>query len=412
MSDPATLALIAIGALALSVALLALVLRWSSVPGGRSAAAIVAGISIGLLAGPGVLGRGWPTWHERMFGGAEREVAAMGEMARRHRDELTALTATGVTGPAIEEHRARQAEELAPLVKQRDNARHSRRVSFDWAAQSAIALYLVMIGPAIVPRARRAAPITWSSDRRRDGWHGWNQWFGRSVGVGFAAVAMSCCIPALLGAWFLKLSPREAVAFAVIMGAPGIAATLRPRLSIASAVGLFACLSMAVLIGWSMGMTIVATGLCLGLMAGFGFENPRAARRVRRWGGFIGHAIALPTATALAAVQLDLHGLMAGSAWKFWCAIVIAILWSSDGRWLAWMLAIRWLSIARPWRDSAACVNAGVGVAQLGLTIVLSAASLADPSIVAAGLLGAAIVEITRGMREWMGAWLDGDAPV
>jgi hypothetical protein len=172
-------------------------------------------------------------------------------------------------------------------------------------------------------------------------------------------------------------------------------------------------------------MTIVATGLCLGLMAGFGFENPRTARRIRRSGGAIAHALALPAATALAAVQLDLHSLMGAPMWKFWCAIIFAILWSSDGRWLAWMLAIRMIvrpekppmtrlrgmggcSATHPWRDSAVCVNAGAGIAQLGLTIVLSAAGLADGSVIAAGLLGAAMVEVTRGMRAWMGAMVEG----
>ncbi|MBL8745789.1 MAG: hypothetical protein JNK58_05455 [Phycisphaerae bacterium] len=407
MSESAVMVLGTVGALSIFASLLSFVLRWAAVPGGRSAAAIVAGISVGLLAGPGVLGRGWPGVHERVILGGAAEQEAISEVVARHRGELRALSASGVSAAALEEHRARQAEALRPMEARRDAARAERRVIFDWWAQGFLALYLALIGAAIVPSERRRAPIT----EARDGWHGWERWFGRAVGVGFAASAMSCVVPVVLGGWWMGLSGREAVAFALILGAPGVAATLRPGVFVASAVGVFACVSVAVLVGWSIGMTIAATGLCLGLMAGFGFDDARTARRVRRWGVAAAHGVALPTAAAILAVHVDLHALMGGSAWRFWWAAVIAVIWSSDGRWLSWMLALRWLGRGearrRAWSASAACVNAGTGVTQVGLTIVLSASGLADGSVVSAGLLGAALVEVTRGMREWMGGRLD-----
>jgi hypothetical protein len=160
-------------------------------------------------------------------------------------------------------------------------------------------------------------------------------------------------------------------------------------------------------------MTLVAVGLLLGLMLPLGLENPQAARRARVWGGWIACAIALPIAVALTAVHVDLRALAGPGAHapsRFWWAILIALLWSSDGRWIAWVLAMRIVNgaaLPHAWLDAARRVNAGAGVAHAMLTLVLAAAGLAEGPAVAAGLTGAALVEITRGARRWVGRALD-----
>lgn len=383
--------------LALPAAVLAWMLRWSRIPGGRSAAAVVAGISIGLLMGPGVLGRARPEWHASLFAGGASERAALAEMSKRHAEEMLALTASGVTADAIEEHRARQRSQSDPLRSWLEAATRRRRAALDWAAQGMLALYFICIGGAMVPGAMR---------RRQ--WQDWSRWIGRSIAAGFTAALVACAVPGAIGAWLIGLGPREAIGFGLIMGAPGFAAILRPRKLAAVLVGTMACASCAVLIGWTAGLTAVAAGVFLGLMIPLGMESAPAARRMRRRLVMLGHAVALPAAAALLAVGVDLHGLASGTPAKFWWAVVIAVIWSSDGRWLAWSVILRRvIGERRLWSAGAECVNAGAGVMQLALTAVLCGSGLADGAVVAAGLLGAALVEVTRGARRWVGMHAD-----
>jgi hypothetical protein len=395
MSDPWTLGLLITAALGIPAAMLAWVLRLSQVPGGRAAAAITAGITVGLLAGPGVLAHIRPDLHATLFLGAATERAAHDELASRQDADALALLRAGVTPAAVEELRARQAEELRPLAEVRDRAARAHRDALWWAAQVVLALYLLLIGPSLVPVGPRAV------ERVARGLFFTR---GNCFIAGIMALAFAAALPVALARWPMGVGTPAALAFGLVLAIPGLAASLRPPAYVAAAIACITAAGIALIIGWSPGMTVAGAGLFLGLMAGVGLpESPRTTR-ARRAARSLALAAALPALTAIAAVTVNLQQLADQAPRAFWTALVVAVVCSSDGRWTAAWLA--WKLLRRgphhPVRFATALTNAGAGPATLALLIVLTAADIATPPMLAAGLLAAAIVELTRGAREWL----------
>lgn len=395
MSDAWTLGLLITAALAIPAALLAWILRLAQVPGGRAAAAITAGITVGLLAGPSVLAHVRPDLHARLFLGAAAERAAHDGLQRRQEADALALLKAGVTQAAVSELRASQAEELRPLAEARDRAARAHRDTLWWAAQAVLALYLMLIGPSLVPIGSRAVEhIARGLFTTR----------GDCFIAGIIALILAASIPVVLARWLMNASSSASLAFAIVIAVPGLAASLRPPAYIAAAVACITTASVALIIGWSPGMTVVGAGLFLGLMAGVGLPDSRATVRLRRAARTLALATALPALTAIATVTVDLRSLADQAPLAFWTALAIALVLSSDGRWTAAWLACRLLRRGSPppAHFATALTNAGAGPATLALLIPLAAAEMVTPAMLAGGLLAAVIVELTRGAREWL----------
>ncbi|MDX2114259.1 MAG: hypothetical protein SFZ24_01390 [Planctomycetota bacterium] len=394
-------------ALALPAAALAWLLRWSAVPGGRPAAAIVAGLVVGLFMGPGILARTHPALHERLFLSTTDQTRAIRQLASTHAQELAVLRQSGVSPAALTEHTQRQADQLAPLEDQRSRAAAQARARADWAAHACLALYAFLIGPALIPIRARALARTM---------RGLITTKGRPIAVGIFAVIAAGAAPALMIPFLAPAAapfPRPvaaALAYAACIAAPGIVSSLRPGPYIACAMGLFLCFAAALILAWNPPMTLVGAALILGLLLALSLGE--RSRRLRALATTAALTVALPATAAYAAVYIDLRALSTGDqVILFWGSIVLAVLWCSDGRWGA--AAVGWKLLGEPraartgWTSAAHAVSAGAGPVQLGLTLALTAAGVIPEALAPGLLLGAALIEVTRGLRQWMAPRLD-----
>jgi hypothetical protein len=360
---------------------LAWLLRLAGVPGGRPAAALIAGMSIGLLAGPGVLGRAAPTFHARAFSGGESHAA-------------------------LEEWRASSDQRAGALLSDLRRAEGDALARLLLAAQAAFAAALVALGPSLMPAGNVAARAKLASMLRVG---------PRCVVAGGLACVLTALSPALLWAVVEPGSARAALSWGLILAAPGIAGTMRGGPYIAAASGLALCGAAALVLGWSVGMTFVGVGLMLGLMLGVASGERRGSRRIRSLGARLAMSALLPVAIGLLAASVDLARVSGpGSERAFWMALVVAVLWSSDGRWfcgwLAWKLIGPGPARRAAWRSSTDLMNSGAGIAQAALCLLLLASAQATPEMVPGALLGAAIIECSRRARTWLSLQLDARA--
>lgn len=395
LDEPAILILAQLLALAIPSLGLALVLRRAGAPGGRSGAAIAGGVIAGVLLGPGVLGSGWPQWNDHLFAGGANEAMALSELRREHARERSALRLADVSPVAMEELLARQRGEAAPLVDALTHARAQHRKRLDDLGLALIGLVMLGSGALVVPR--RLAP------------HG--RRVTRSVLAGAVGLALGVGVPSLFWRWLTGDSWTMALVLGMLVGGPATSAWLRSPLWALSA------LASAALLGLALALSSEATLLGILMPCALGvlihrIAPPRVRVRIRR-AGVLAVALLLPVATALLCVRFDLRSLAGDptTRWAFWWGLVIALLWSSDGRMFAWMIALRATSLpargARLWTPAARLVNCGVDVLTIALALVFARSEVASEAVLVSGVWAAALVTITPALRLSVSRWLD-----
>lgn len=387
--------------LAAPAALLALALRRSQSPGGPLAAAIIAGIFVGLIAGPGVLGRARPDIFEPLFLGATAETRTLREVVARQASDRAALEFISASPAAIEELADEHAAARQPIEAAQSQARADRRALLDLIAAMLVAIHLFAAAGAALPtRPGGAARVAGALVDNQ----------ASPILVGLLGAAVTILIPACAG--LLALPARQSFALALILSVPALSLTLRAPLLLACTVATILCGIGALSIAWSPPFTIIVGGWLAGMLVPLTLAtaHARAFRRITLQGAA---ALTLPAISALLAARLDPMRLASDPATlaPFWFAIVAGLLWSSDGRMACLWLACRtfgWPDARRrPWTAAARAGNAGVGVAQLALIAAFLSAGLAPEPIVAGALLGAAVVEVSRGARTWFARVLE-----
>lgn len=398
-----TLAVIVL--LAAPAALLALALRRSQSPGGPLAAAIVAGIFVGLIAGPGVLGRARPDIYAPLFLGGSEQAQTLRALSSRQVSDRAALEAIKPSLAALEELSEQHLAARRPAEEALEKAMAERRLLLDTIAAILVAMHLYAAAGAILPVGPRAgARLAISLVEHQ----------AAPILVGLLAVAVSILIPACVG--LLILPPRQSVALALILSVPALSLTLRPPLLLACFASLILCGVGSLTLAWSAPFTIIVGGLMAGLLVPLTL-SPRQGQSVRRVALPLASALTLPAIAALLAARLDLLHLADDPATiaPFWFALIAGLLWSSDGRMACLWLACRvfgWPDARRrPWSAAARAGNAGIGVSQLALTVAFMPAGLAPEPIIAGALFGAALVELSRAPRAWLARALEAGRP-
>jgi len=400
-ADPLTISLLQILILVVPSAALALLLRATGAPGGARGAAICAGVFVGLLAGPGAFGAKWPRWHEEIFVGGVEERIALERTASRHREEIVALGEIGVSQTAIEEKRREHGAEIAPLARKLDEARGAHRSRFDLLAHLILGLLGAALAPSLVPASRGLlATLARTSARLRL----------RPELAGLLGLVLSGAAPAVAFALAAPAGLGASLGAGLLFGASGMALTVPRRIVLAGATS--ATLSVLALIALAPtpGLAIAGVGLALGALAPLALARP-AVRRIRDAGRLVAWAVALPGASAFLAVRFDPAALASNHTREFWSALIIAILWSSDGRWLADWMALRSTGVMhRTWTLSALWVNSGADIVMVAGALVLASAGVASEPLAFGAMIGAALVSLTGGARLIVARVLEGQA--
>lgn len=372
-------------------AALAWLLRKAGCPGGSRGAAIAAGIACGLLLSAGVFGRLAPALHTDLFVGGREQAARLAGVAPAIEAERAALAATNVSPEAIEEHERRS---LRPRLEE---ARAQVRLARDaFARQLDLWASFIAGGYAALTLA---SGVTRSSRLwRRTGERAIDaRW--RDAARGALSALLAASVPAL-AAWSLLGSVRLALGVAAAFAVPGLVA-LPSSVFIASAVGLALAGSAAVVGLWTWPATVLVVTAIVGLALGVGRERP-ADRPGTRSGSFP-DALLLPGLVALTLASMDPHAL-GGSGLFIWTA-VLAVLWSSDGRWMAARVA------GFTWRYANLPVSHGASGAQVVFAAACGWAGVPDGAV-AAILLGALVIELSSSIRAVLADRFDGSPAV
>ncbi len=408
LSNSAIFSIAAFSAAAAALAsIVAWLLRGARFPGGWASSAILAGLLIGVLMGPGVLGRVAPDAHRAVIFGGVVEQRAFDDRLLEARGAVAALEASGVTGVAIDEYEQSALAEIEPMGLAVDEAMIARRGAWDYALAVVGAALLALLPLAGVRSDSGDIPF---SARRA------------AILAGFGSIMVSGGI-ALIGVALLTKSGAThaallfAAACAVGWFVPPFdrAAHERTRAIHESFVsGLFALAATSAIClwflpdrrGWFVAWAFIAA-LTLWVISKAVISNHRA--RV------IAHAVILgvvaPTVVALAASRVDPMSLVRQPA--FWGILLVAAIASTDARWFGALIGARSLEPAsgfltrRSVEIATAHANTGAGLAQVGLFAVLAAGGPIDEPMLAAGLFGALLLESCAGAYRWGGAWLD-----
>ncbi|MFM9959487.1 MAG: hypothetical protein ACKVZJ_15630 [Phycisphaerales bacterium] len=389
---PLLLGLAQVLACAVPAAGLAWLLRNARCPGGPAGAALCAGVTVGILVGPGVFGRVRPDLHAPVFIGGVAERAAYDKELERQRVERAALEASGVSDVALEEHENNDAApKRAEARGLLDRARAAHRENLHLAQAALAGVLLVLALPSAGARSGRL----WRRTAERAFSTGW-----RDAGRGALGVVIGASVPTI-AAWWLARDWRIALAVGCAMSVPGLA-SLPCGLFIAGAAGAALASSCLVIMTWNVPITIVGVTALVALALCVGSERVTRAGRRGTTELALAHAVLTPGLTALALAPIDPHAVAASSLF-IWLAI-LAVLWSSDGRWLAWRLT-GWT-----WVMSGRMVSAGASIGQLVFALACGWAGLADAGV-AALIIGCLVIELTRGVREALGAQMDAARP-
>lgn len=398
-------------------------LRRAGIAGGWSGAAAVGGAMAGILLGGSVLGALAPQTHIRMIQGGLDQRQALQEQRGEHLREIAAMESTGVSEIAVEELRRRQENERAPLREAVANAERRHQT--------------VLYGAGLVLFALAAFSIT--ARRGRQVRAEANEPIAGAIAAGAGCVLLSGVCAALLAQWTLGGALGTEKAFGVIPGVGNQAALFGVGLGIGSAlIGPRARRDVAGRVGAVKRAGVVA--MLLGALALVGLTAPTAAilfaasllaaigagpvigrslsRPMRRNIGWGAAAMASAPLYAIAIAPLDLGALASGGA-GLWIAILIAVIFASDGRmlgaWLGWWTFGADAGRRQAWRRGSAMVNANVGLVQIGVVLCAGfgaaidpAATSLDPRLIAALATGAILVEISARLRTSVGRWLDG----
>jgi len=381
--------------------LLALILRKAHAPGGPAGAAIAAGIAAALLIGPGVLGRTHPEFHRAVFVGGAAESRQLDELLARQRADRAALQASGVTEDAVVELEQAHVREREPLIRARDDARRHHRQRLDLVLGAIAGIHAALAGLLVLP----ATSAHWRRVARELVRQG-----GRPLLAGIGLLLVAAVPAVVLPAFVGGVGWKGSLAWGLVFGVPGAAAVMRATALAASGMAAVVALSLALLLGWSLAMTMTGAGTFLGFMVVLGVSH-RHLRALRRAARGILFTITLPSMLALAGATIEPQTI--SSAPAFWIAMFIAVFWSSDGRWLAGAIAHRFLKrngsepARASWLWSAQIVNGGSGSMQIILALLLHGAGLVGHEVVAAAAIGAWLIELTVGVRTRLARLLD-----
>lgn len=383
-----------IGLVALPAIMLAWLLRRAEMPGGRPACAILAGAVISIIAGPSVMARVQPDLYGAHISGglAHREL-----IAQKRSDqvaEMSALLESGVSEQAVEEARARHTDELEPLVADLQAAQEAHRDQTNWLVIAIVGLHILLTAPSMMPRTPCAfrAALRGLVDRNLLG-----------VRIALASAVLAVAAPMSIGL-LLGYSWRGSIGLGVVFGIGGLSAALTGRAFAVAGVSLLACLALLVPTSYSPHLFALGGVLLVSLMIATGIP-PRTIQRVRAplWRAASG--VTLPALVSIALVRTEYY--TASGELAFWIILVMALLWSSDGRWFTASVAARWCAPKgselreNPWRLATQILDAGAGSAQIIIAIALTASDKLPLYVLPCAVAGAALIEVTRGARAW-----------
>lgn len=123
---------------------------------------LVAGVVLGILIGPAVLGRAAPQWYDRVFVGGGEVAAELEAAEAALSEELRRLEASGVSGVALREHENQAMQQMLPLHV-REAAQRAQREGelMGWMTALIVATLIVMVLESLIsPR-----PMTGGSPR-------------------------------------------------------------------------------------------------------------------------------------------------------------------------------------------------------------------------------------------------------
>ena len=381
--------------IALPAVTLAWLLRRAGLPGGRTAAAILAGLTVSLLAGPSVLAKVRPDFHNRIVLGGQAEQSQLEEALARHRAALAALREAGVSPQSIIEAKARHAEELEPFLVSRDVARAAHNTRLDLLSLGAAGVFLLLAAPSIAPcsrGARRRTVIGLREDR------------AIAIRIGLVAAVCSFVVPFGVGL-VLGYPLPGAAALGAVFAVGGVSAATSGFVFAAGSVSVLVILGVLTMIAYSNQLFTQGAALIAGLILALTLPT----RVVRRWRSpcfRVATATALPAAIALSLVSIDYYPLSQQGG--FWIVLVLSGIWSSDGRWFATVIAAKLNRLeessinGNPWLLATRMLDSGAGIAQILAAIALTAAGTIPDHVLPAAVAGAAVIELTRGARAWM----------
>lgn len=383
--DPWPAALIRFGILVALSAPFSLLLRRGGFVGGRPGAAIFAGLVAGVLAGPLVLGRAQPALHQDLAVGASEERSRVAELRRRHEAEVLAMLETGVSEVAIDERRAEQERELAPLLADRLAAREAHDLPQRMVATGLVGV--AFFAGSAVARRRRPTPETIPE-------------VVPAIAAGVCGALTALLVHAALAVWLL--GARRDVSFAI--GAAFAAGSLAPHLATRWVAwegrNIPATALMAFMFLVSLVALFVAAGepesswmlppmvaLVLGMFARGEWSSRRGVRNAARGALLV---VAVAPLAGWAASLADPR-LVLGS-WRALAFVVVAVLLAGSGQLLGVYLALKFLGSAR---QRARALRVGIESMALGLSltqVLLLALLLASEVLDAGSATGAAVV--------------------
>ncbi len=401
MTDDIAAAVMVLGALALGCAG-ALLFRWARVPGGRLAAAIAGGICVGILAGPGVLGRVMPAEYASWHTGGAPERQTLNDYDTETRAEIAALKEIRVSPEAVEEHAAQRASDRTPLAEELEAAERSRRDAYFGSALGLFAIGVVIALPGIVPvRKDSTAP---------------------RAGM-VLLVALACAI-GLNAAIRFALPPLPVwvyTALVVVLALIVPASTVRARM----ADGVLAIAVAAAVLGLTRTLantagTPITTGAAIVPLAGVVvalsfcalgvFARTQSWRKTRRALASCSVYACFPAAIAISTAMIDPHTLWADPL--FWIVLLLSAGASSDVRGLVFSRLLAPGS-GKPAYDFAERItNHGTGLLTCMLATLAFAGGLIPPGVCAALLVCGAICEMSAGVRRKIARALQDGTPI
>ncbi|MBX3364501.1 MAG: hypothetical protein KF866_07030 [Phycisphaeraceae bacterium] len=403
-TEPATIALIRFGCLAVAAAFFLLLFRLARIPGGFPAAILAAGLLTGVALGPTVLGALRPELHQRFAVGALHERQALRDLEERHELDLLVLGHTGVSPVALDEQRRDFALQRRPLHDAVTKASHEFQTPVRRITLVLVCLAVFLAGCAAQKRTSSHPEASMLAAAAAG-----------ILAVIFAGIINAILIGALLGATRAEAVP---LGFALAGGSFFAATPLRwlgaaarsldVRFSLLCGIGVVLIAIAAMPARTELGPWIVAIVLSLAAGAWLG----RTCKRRTRCAAKTALAcVVLPTLVAFAASHADFHALLGSTRAVIFVIIAVAI--TGLGAWMGFSLGmgifgsdLQRHAITQRWIEANA---AGVGLTQAVMLAVLCAAALIDgatssgAAVIAAFILAALFTECSLDLvRRWI----------
>ena len=392
----------------------AAVLRMIGLPGGRGAAAVCGGIVAGILGGSLVLGGAAPGWHGHLLEGAQEERQALrdaeDELAGEKSSALAALRSTGVSevaeGELLAEIDARYQARITAARETLNTAqeRHTEDLSIVLGVLAGLAF-----ASAYFRRTRSEITERPPGSPERIGGERLPKVLGPfpPAPVELLMLVMAAAPTAVVARWLLGVDIPVALAFGLVLAVPG--ATLRRGAQSLSGgwafliAGLLISVCSTAAFGASTASTVLIGTAMAGSLVLLLIDNSmlRTRRAEIRFHDTLYFAILLPALSGALATTVDLASFV--STGTFWIALVIGLIASGDGRWFGYGIAIRYFAdppaTGRPMALANSAISAGALVLQLVLAALAFRAVPEAGPLVFAALTGAALLELSRGLR-------------